>query len=96
VANRLSNSVSRIDPATNAVVATVPVGNHPANPAIAPNGTVFVPLKGDGKVAWIDPATNTLGGKITVGPGPFPAAEAFGDIWVPASFGTRVFRIRPT
>ena len=46
-------------------------------------------------MAWIDPATNTVGGKIMVGPGPFPAAEAFGDIWVPASFGTQVFRIRP-
>jgi NADPH2:quinone reductase len=30
--------VSRIDPATNTVVATVPVGQHPSNPAIAPDG----------------------------------------------------------
>ncbi|HEX3453620.1 MAG TPA: hypothetical protein VHS03_03275 [Gaiellaceae bacterium] len=95
VADRLDNAVTRIDPATNQVVATVVVGLHPANPAIAPNGVVFVPLKGENKVAWIDPTTNTLGGKIAVGRGPFPAAEAFGDIWVPSSLGTQVVRIRP-
>ena len=88
--------MSWIDPATNSVVATVPVGQHPANPAIAPNGFVFVPLKGENKVAWIDPATNTVGGKPPGGPGPFPAAEAFGDIWVPDNLGTQVVRIRPS
>ena len=59
-------------------------------------GLVFVPLKGENKVAWIDPATNTLGGKLPSGPGPFPAAEAFGDIWVPDNLGTQVVRIRPS
>jgi hypothetical protein len=28
-----------------------------------------------------------------VGPGPFPAASAFGDIWVPSSRGTEVYRL---
>jgi hypothetical protein len=30
---------------------------------------------------------------IPVGAGPFPAANAFGDIWVPSSRGTEVFRL---
>jgi hypothetical protein len=28
-----------------------------------------------------------------VGPRPFPAASAFGDIWVPSSGGTDVYRV---
>jgi hypothetical protein len=35
--------VSRIDPATNTVVATVPLSQHPSNPAIAPNGLASRP-----------------------------------------------------
>ena len=35
-------------------------------------------------------------GKIAVGPGPFPAAEAFGDIWVPSYKGTQVYRVHPS
>ena len=88
--------MTRIDPATNAVVATIIVGAQPANPAIAANGHVFVPLKGENKLVEIDPATNTIIGKTAVGPGPFPAAEAFGDIWVPSYKGTQVYRIRPS
>ena len=30
---------------------------------------------------------------LQVGPKPFPAAQAFGDIWVPVSGGTQVMRI---
>jgi YVTN family beta-propeller protein len=39
VTNAGSNTVSVIDPATNTVVATVPVGSGPAGVAVTPNGT---------------------------------------------------------
>ena len=93
VANRLSGTVTRIDPRTRKVVATIRVGNQPENPAVADDGTVFVPNIGNDSVSRIDPATNRVIGTIPVGSQPFPAANAFGDIWVPSSGGTDVYRI---
>jgi YVTN family beta-propeller protein len=74
-------------------VATIHVGNQPENPAVADDGTVFVPNIGNDSVSRIDPATNRVIGTIPVGQQPFPAANAFGDIWVPSSGGTDVYRI---
>ena len=44
-------------------------------------------------VSRIDPATNTVIQTIPVGIKPFPAANAFGDIWVPSAGGTEVYRL---
>lgn len=85
--------MARIDPATNRVVATIRVGTAPGNPAVAPDGTVFVPNTRSNTVSRIDPATNKVVNTIPVGTGPFPAAEAFGDIWVPSYGGEDVWRI---
>lgn len=38
VTNFLDNTVSVIDPATNTVVATIPVGTNPRSVAVTPNG----------------------------------------------------------
>jgi YVTN family beta-propeller protein len=38
VTNTFDNTVSVIDPATDAVVATIPVGNGPGGIAVTPNG----------------------------------------------------------
>ena len=69
------------------------VGLGLSNPAIAPDGSVFVPNIGDGTVGRVDPARKRVVATFKVGPKPFPAAEAFGDIWVPASGTNRVTRI---
>jgi hypothetical protein len=45
--------------------------------------------RGDGS----DPATNKVIDTIAVGAQPFPAAFAFGDIWVPIYGGRAVYRI---
>jgi YVTN family beta-propeller protein len=74
-------------------VATIRVGRGPENPAVAPDGTVFVPNVFDDTVSRIDPATNSVIETIPVGVKPFPAASAFGDIWVPSSGGTEVYRL---
>jgi YVTN family beta-propeller protein len=93
VSNHLSNTVSRINPKTRKVVATIRVGKQPENAAIADDGTVFVPNLGSNTVSRIDPATNTVVDTIPVGTKPFPAASAFGDIWVPSAGGTDVYRV---
>jgi YVTN family beta-propeller protein len=93
VSNNRSNTVSRIDPKTRKVVATIHVGQGPENAAIGIDGTVFVPNVGDDTVSRIDPATNKVIQTIAVGIRPFPAASAFGDIWVPSAGGTEVYRL---
>jgi YVTN family beta-propeller protein len=95
VSNALDNTVSRIDPATRKVVATIQVGSNPGNAAVAGDGTVFVPNVFSDTVSRIDPATNKVVDTISVGSKPFPTAFAFGDIWVPCYGGRTVDRIHP-
>jgi virginiamycin B lyase len=52
-------SLSRIDPVTNELVATIPVGRGPSGLAVGA-GAVWVTSSGDGTVARIDPASNRL------------------------------------
>jgi YVTN family beta-propeller protein len=61
VANRASNSVSVIDTATHAVVATVPVGAAPTSVTISSDGTAAnVVNEGDHTVSVIDTFTNAV------------------------------------
>jgi YVTN family beta-propeller protein len=41
-----------------------------------------VPNLGSNTLSRIDPATNKVVNTLSVGTKPFPAANAFGDIWV--------------
>ena len=52
-----------------------------------------MPNAGANTLSRIDPATNRVINVIEVGPTPFPAAYAFGDIWVPSAGGTDVYRV---
>ena len=74
------------------MVARVKVGLGPSNAAIAGDGSVFVPNNADGTVSRIDPARNKVVATYKVGPKPFPAATAFGDVWVPLAGGRQVVR----
>jgi YVTN family beta-propeller protein len=89
-----TNSVVRIDPATNRVVAVVAVGTFPVDGVVGPDGFVWIPVQGDGTVARIDPATNRVAGTVKVGKIPFVARRAFGDMWISNFGGTDVWRIR--
>ncbi len=93
VASGAGREVVRLNPRTLKVVARFRVGLGPHNPAVAPDGSVFVPSNLSGTVSRIDPARNRVVETFKVGPEPFPAAEAFGDIWVPAAGGAQVVRI---
>ena len=82
----------RIDPATNRVVATLRTGQSPAQPAVAPDGTIWVPAKASNTVSRIDPVTNRVVDSFAAGPGALTAVRAFGSMWVTSFAGTDVWR----
>jgi YVTN family beta-propeller protein len=60
VADTGSNSVSVIDTATHAVVATIPVGDRPAAVSVSPDSTAARVANADGTVSVIDTFTNAV------------------------------------
>jgi YVTN family beta-propeller protein len=75
VANAGSNSVSVIDPKTNLVVATIPVGPNPVDIAVTPNGsTAYVTNAGSNSVSVINTTSNTVVATVTVGFNPVNVA----------------------
>jgi YVTN family beta-propeller protein len=70
VANQNSGTVSVIDTATNAVIATVRVGVEPNGVAVSPDGgRVYIANGASGTVSVIATATNTVIATIPVGVG---------------------------
>ena len=68
VTNSYDSTVSVIDTATNAVVATVPVGLNPEYLAVTPDGThVYVANQVSNTVSVIGTATNRVVATIPVG-----------------------------
>ena len=91
VVNYRPDRVSRVDVATNRVVADIPIGRNGCLGIASTTDRVWVPTCGDGVVNEIDPATNTIVRKIpapiTRGrEGAFAIAE--GDLWIPTMFTT--------
>ena len=75
VTNRDSNTVSVIDTATNAVNATVNVGDVPFDVAITPDGAfAYVAHFGPGIVSVIATADNTVIATVSVGSAPVAVA----------------------
>src|SRR5215217_2673098 len=75
VTNADDNTVSVIDTATQAVVATVPVGGFPRGLAVTPNGAfVYVANLNDNSVSVISAATSTVTATVPAGAGPFDVA----------------------
>ena len=102
----LGESLLRIDPTVDRVVATIDLGREAVSVVVAPDGYVWVaggrgPAgacdPAAGYVAKIDPSTNRILGGVSV-PCPVSLAAAGGDVWVgtdgPA--GRTVERVRPT
>jgi len=74
-------SVSRINPQTNVVVTTIPVGHEPF--AIAAGyGAVWVTNRTDGTIMRIDPRTNKVVKTINVGGTPEGIAVGPDTVWV--------------
>jgi YVTN family beta-propeller protein len=71
IANNGSNTVSVIDTASNAVTATVAVGNEPFGVAVNPAGTrAYVTNISGNNVSVIDTATNAVTATVSVGGSP--------------------------
>jgi len=68
VTSAKTNTVRRLDPKTNKVVATVDVGSQPCSGLAAGFGSIWVPNCTDQTISRIDIKTNTVMSKIDVGP----------------------------
>ena len=90
----LGNTVARIDPASNLVIATTRVGNGPASVATSA-AAVWVAERLDDAVGRIDPETNSVTTTIPVGRSPTGIAVGFGSVWVANSLDGTVSRIDP-
>jgi len=87
-------TASRINPATHAVIAPIPVGADPA--AVAVTGQdAWVANSGDGTVSQIDTTTNTVVQKIPVGNEPVAIASGRSGVWVANQGDDTVDRIDP-
>ena len=102
VSNYEANTVTRIDPATNQVVATIAVGGAPTD-VVAGAGSIWVSNRSGGSISRIDPVTNQEIARITVNmagsasqrirPGELAAG---GDaVWVTDENGSALYRIDP-
>ena len=97
---REEDNVSRIDPKTNKVTATIHIREQPSGVAVSP-GAVWIASTGGPSVTRIDPATNRVVATIRVGPNRECCAErmgltASGDaVWVANNAGRRIVRIDP-
>jgi DNA-binding beta-propeller fold protein YncE len=94
----------RIDPATNAVVARIPMPltgdylNSGLPRPISGPGGLWQPDPQHGTIMRIDPATNTVAATIPLGSDATPAQVGFagGAAWAPEFFRAAVVRIDPT
>jgi YVTN family beta-propeller protein len=80
VVDSLDDAVKRIDPGTQSVMATIPVGRSPAGVAFG-TGSVWVANCGDGTVSRIDPKTDHAS-TIAVGGSPQAIAVDGDRAWV--------------
>lgn len=86
-------TLSRIDPARNAVVAKIKVA-APEEMA-AGDGAVWLTYPSENTVARLDPATNKVTATIHVGPNPEGIAVSPGAVWVANADDPSLSRIDP-
>lgn len=81
------NSIAAIDPATNAVVSDVRVGQEPGRIAVG-LGAVWVINNGDHTLSQVDPVERRLEATIPLDATPTDVVVAMGKVWVVAYEGT--------
>jgi YVTN family beta-propeller protein len=96
VANKLDNSVSRIDPQTNRVVATIPVADGVADLAVGRDGIwTGGDRRGVARVVRVDPGTNRVVATVPVGAQPSGLAVTDDAVWVASVVDGTITRIDP-
>jgi YVTN family beta-propeller protein len=76
-----TGTLTRIDPATNTVEATIPIGGEPAGVAVG-EGSIWIADAGTRSVVRVDPAANRVAARIRVGARPRGIAVGGGSVWV--------------
>jgi YVTN family beta-propeller protein len=74
-------TLTRIDPATNSVEATIPIGGNPAGVAVG-EGSVWIADRGTRSVVRVDPERNRVVARIKVGSRPRGIAVGDGSVWI--------------
>lgn len=88
------NSVAVIDPSTNRVEATIPVGIRPGSIA-AGAGAVWVANLDDGSLTRIDPETSTVIRNVALPATPDDVAAGAGAVWVVNGRLGALYRVDP-
>jgi YVTN family beta-propeller protein len=94
VVDATEGTVSRINPATHAVVQQIPVGSAPSAVAVTA-GNVWVTNSGDGTVSRINAAANVMVHDTPVGNLPVAIASGPSGVWVANQGDDTVNRIDP-
>ena len=93
VVNGGGGTVSRIDPATNRVVATIRVHAMPTGITFG-RGRIWVASIAGAGVQAIDPATNRVVGAVSGIAGPRDVAVVGRDLWVASFDASELVRVR--
>ncbi|MFL5797822.1 MAG: protein kinase domain-containing protein [Actinomycetota bacterium] len=88
-----SDTLFRIDPATDEIVARITVGSTGHGVAVGPEGVWVV--KADGSLIEIDSGTNRIARTIQVGTQASGVALAGGAVWVSDNIAGVVYRVNP-
>jgi streptogramin lyase len=88
------DALVRIDPSSGGVSDVVHVGRTLVQPALAPDGTLWVPDKEIDTIFRLNPQTGQLLDSFRGGDGAFQALQAFGSMWVTSYAGKDVWRFR--
>ena len=96
--NAPTNSVSRLDPTTNTVIATIAVGKEPGGGLAAAFGSLWVPNCGDSTMSRMNLATgaNTATFPMTFADSEGGIAAGAGSVWVLIDAHGSLARIDPT
>lgn len=83
IGNKPKNEIVRLDPKTNQVAATIPVGKEPCAGLAAAFGSIWVPNCADHTLSRVDIATNKVVATIPLGPADTEGAIAASEdsIW---------------
>jgi virginiamycin B lyase len=97
VTNGPRNTIHRLDPATNRVVAAITVGQKPCSGLAAGFGSIWVPICGDKALARVDTKTNQVTATIPVGPAQSEGgiATGAGSVWLVSDMKGVLSRIDP-
>jgi virginiamycin B lyase len=90
----ISNTLERIDPATNRVTGGVPIGDRPCGLAYGFD-SVWINAYGTNSVERVDPHALKLTAHIPVGNAPFDVLVAAGSVWTTNNGDGSVSRIDP-